>query len=43
MGVHRDLEHDKWLKKYKLLLIHAWRHGLDDHAAAEKIEVPFAE
>lgn len=40
---HYDLEHDKWLKKYRLLLIHAWRHGLGDREAAEKIGVPFAE
>lgn len=40
---HVDLEHDKWIKKYKLLLVHAWRHGLTDREAAEKIEVPFAE
>lgn len=38
-----DLEHDKWLKKYRLLLIHAWRHGLDDHMAAEKVGITYEE
>lgn len=38
-----ELEHDKWVKKYRLLLIHAWRHGLGDREAAEKIGVPFSE
>lgn len=37
------MEHDKWLKKYRLLLIHAWRHGLDDHMAAEKVGITYQE
>ena len=37
------MEHDKWLKKYRLLLIHAWRHGLDDHMAAEKVGITYEE
>lgn len=39
----KDLEHDKWLKKYKLKLVHAWRHGFDDKTAAEKLGISFDE
>lgn len=39
----RDLEHDKWLKKYKLKLVHAWRHGFDDKTAAEKVGISYDE
>ena len=33
------LDLDKWLKKYKLLLVHAWRHGFSDREAAEKVGI----
>lgn len=39
----KDLDHDQWLKKYKLKLIHAWRHGFDDKTAAEKVEISYDE
>lgn len=39
----KDLDHDQWLKKYKLKLIHAWRHGFDDKTAAEKVGISYDE
>ena len=39
----KDLDHDQWLKKYKLKLVHAWRHGFDDKTAAEKVGISFDE
>ena len=37
------LDLDKWLKKYKLKLVWAWRHGFDDHEAAEKVGISYEE
>ena len=37
------LDLDKWLKKYKLKLVWAWRHGFDDHTAAEKVGISYDE
>ena len=37
------LDLDKWLKKYKLLLVHAWRHGFSDREAAEKVGISYEE
>lgn len=37
------LDLDKWLKKYKLKLVHAWRHGFSDREAAEKVGISYEE
>ena len=37
------LDLDKWLKKYKLKLVWAWRHGFDDRTAAEKVGISYEE
>lgn len=37
------LDLDKWLKKYKMKLVYAWRHGFNDRDAAEKVGISYQE